>query len=138
MRSARRVPEQTELFDDRRAWSRGRFLLLAGPAHSLVLILPLLFGRSCADLPRRLAAVNEVEYADHLVGRQAAEECQTNVAMSLERAEHERDDEHLLVVADVAVVVIPGAKADIEPGVLLDQLAMYRPDELQLAMRRRQ
>ena len=82
--------------------------------------------------------MNEVEHADHLVGRQAAEQCQTDVAMSLESAEHERDDEHLLVVADVAVVVIPGGQADVEPRVLLDQLAMYRPDLLQLAVRRRQ
>ena len=90
------------------------------------------------DLPRRLAAVDEVEHADDLVRRQAAQHRQPDVAVALEAAQDQRDDEHLLVVADVAMVVVPGRQADVEPRVLLDQLPMHRPDQLQLAVGRRQ
>ena len=90
------------------------------------------------DLPRGLAAVDEVEDADDLVGRQPAEQGQPDVPVPLEGAQDQRDDEHLLVVADVAMVVIPGGQPDIEPRVQLDQIAMDRPDLAQLAVGRGQ
>ena len=70
----------------------------------------LLPGAAAPDLPRRLAAVDEVEHADDLVGRQAAEQGQADVAVSLEGAQDQRDDEHLLVVADVAMIVVNRSK----------------------------
>ncbi len=36
------------------------------------------------------------------------------------------------------MVVVPGGQADVEPRIVLDQIAMDRPDLLQLAVRRRQ
>ena len=51
--------------------------------------------------------------------------------MTFEIAQGQGDDEHLLVVAHVAVVVVPGCQANVETRVLLDHLRMDGPDFLQ-------
>jgi aldehyde dehydrogenase (NAD+) len=38
-------------------------------------------------------------------------------------------------LADVAVVVVPGSQPDVEQRVLLDHLAVHRPDRLEVAVR---
>ena len=72
--------------------------------------------------------MDEVEHAHDLVRRQAAQQRQADVAVALEVAEDQRDDEHLLVVADVAVVGVPGRQAHVEARVLLDHVLVDRPD----------
>ena len=82
--------------------------------------------------------MDEVEHAHDLVRRQAAQQRQADVAVTFEGAQHQGDDEHLLVVAHVAVVVVPRGQPDVEPRVQLDQVAMNRLDLVELAVRRRQ
>ena len=85
-------------------------------------------GRSGAYLSRRLAAVDEVEHAHDLVRRQAAKQRQADVAVAFECAQHQGDDEHLLVIAHVAMVVVPRREPHVEPRVELDQVAVNRVD----------
>jgi hypothetical protein len=82
-----------------------------------------------------LAAVDEVDDAADLVRRQVAEHREADVAVAREVGQRERDDEHLLVVADVAVVAVPRGEAHVEPRVLFHQLGVQRVDEAQLAVR---
>src|SRR5262249_35939 len=69
---------------------------------------------------------------------QAAQHRQAHVAMALEIAEDQRNDEHLLVVADVAVVGIPGAQPHVKARVLRNDVLVDRPDLRQLPVRGRQ
>src|SRR5207253_1492581 len=79
-------------------------------------------------LLRLLAAMDEVEHAHDLVRRQGAEHRQTDIAMSLEIAEDQRDDEHFLVIAHVAVVGVPGTQAHVETRIAGDDILVDRPD----------
>ena len=128
------VAEQTELLDDLRCGARGRFRFCFRRARAAS-PLP---AAPRAHLPGRLAAMNEVEHADHLVWRQAAQDRQADISVAFECAQHQGDDEHLLVVAHVAVVVVPCRQPHVEPRIELDQIPMDRVDLIELAMRRRE
>ena len=58
--------------------------------------------------------------------------------MAGEVAQRQRDDEHLLVVAHVAVVGVPRREADVETRVLVHQIRVNQPDAVQLTVWRRQ
>ncbi len=82
--------------------------------------------------------MDEIEHAQDLVRRKAAQHRQADVTMPLEFAEDQCDDEHFLVVAHVAVVGVPGAQANVEARVLRHHVLVDRPDLRQLAVWSRQ
>ena len=71
-----------------------------------------------SDLARRLAAVDEVEHTNHLVRRQLAQHRQTDFTVADEVAQDQRDREHLLVVAHVAVIGVPCGQTHVEARIL--------------------
>ncbi len=111
-----------------------RALLLAVRLLPLLLALP----RGIRALGRLLVAVDEVDDARDLVGRQLAEEREAHVPVAREVGERERGDEDLLVVADLALGEVPGGEPGVEARVALRHLLVERPQGVEVAVGRRE
>ena len=88
--------------------------------------------------PLHLVALDEVHHAGNLVRRQATQQRQADIAVSLRLREAEADHEHLLVVAHLAVIGVPRGHPDVEARVLRQDFLVQGIECGQVAVRRRQ
>ena len=58
--------------------------------------------------------------------------------MAREIRENQAYDEHLFVIANVTVVVVPRRQTNVKPWIFLDQVLVHRPDLTQIPVGRRQ
>src|SRR5579883_642429 len=79
---------------------------------------------------RLLPSMDEINYASDLIGRQRAQQGQANVAVALEGAEDQCNNEHLFVIAYRALVMIPSCQLNVETRILFHELLMDRPNIL--------